>query len=492
MNKPETDMHTQPYYNLRQGIPIVLIPLVLVLFLASGCVKVGPDYLAPDLNAPETWNGELTKGITPEPTDPKILAEWWKTLNDPQLNTLMERAVNGSLTIREARARVWEARARRGLTAADLYPDVNTSASMNKSKSSKNAGGTGRETDLYRAGFDAGWEVDIFGGVARSIEAADAELTASEEGLGDVIVTLLGEVAAGYVEVRTFQNRLQAARENLAAQKSTYKLIDSRYRAGLSDELTVQQARYILENTRSQIPRLEAGLETAKNRLAVLLGKEPGAVHAELVTFAPIPAPPVAIAVGVPADSLRRRPDIRVAERNLAAQTARIGMATADLYPKFTLAGSIGLESLSTGNFFETGNSKTYSLGPSISWPLFDAGSIRRNIEVQNALQEQFLTRYRMAVLSALQEVQNAMENYAQEQLRRQALEEATKAAKRAVFLAKDKYKAGLVDFTDVLDAQRSLLTYEDQLATSKGAVTTNLISLYKAMGGGWESYAQQ
>jgi outer membrane protein TolC len=179
-----------------------------------------------------------------------------------------------------------------------------------------------------------------------------------------------------------------------------------------------------------------------------------------------------------------------VAERNLAAQTARIGMATADLYPRFALAGSIGLESFSTGNLFETGNSKTYSLGPSISWPLFDAGSIRRNIEVQNALQEQFLTRYQMSVLTALQEIQDAMERYAQEQLRRQALESATRAAKRAVFLSKDKYKAGLVDFTDVLDAQRSQLTYEDQLATSEGAVTTHLISLYKALGGGWESYA--
>jgi NodT family efflux transporter outer membrane factor (OMF) lipoprotein len=484
-------MHTyQSYHNGRRTIPVVLIALVLTLLTASGCVKVGPDYLAPDLNAQQSWHGELKDGLRQEPADPQSLARWWTTLGDPVLDTLMDRAVNGNLTLREARARVWEARARRGLTAAGLYPEVNTSASMNKSRSSKNSGNTGREIDLYQAGFDAGWEVDIFGGVARSIEAADAEVTASEEDLRDVIVTLLGEVAAGYVEVRTFQSRLQAARENLAAQESTYELIASRYQAGLSDELTVQQARYILENTRSQIPSLEAGLETAKNRLAVLLGEEPGSVHAELLAFAPIPAPPVSIAVGVPADSLRRRPDIRVAERNLAAQTARIGMATADLYPRFALAGSIGLESFSTGNLFETGNSKTYSLGPSISWPLFDAGSIRRNIEVQNALQEQFLTRYQMSVLTALQEIQDAMERYAQEQLRRQALESATRAAKRAVFLSKDKYKAGLVDFTDVLDAQRSQLTYEDQLATSEGAVTTHLISLYKALGGGWESYA--
>ena len=460
--------------------------------MTSGCVKVGPDYLAPDLNAADAWHGELKDGLHADPADPETMARWWATLNDPELDRLMDRAVNGSLTLREARARVWESRARRGMSVADLYPTLNANGGMTKSKSSRNAGGTGRETDLYQAGFDAGWEVDIFGGVARSVEAADADLAASEEDLRDVLVSLLGEVASSYVEVRTYQARLDAARENLNAQQSTFDLIESRYAAGLSDELTVQQARYVLENTRSQIPSLAAGLDAAKNRLAVLMGETPGSVHKELAASGPIPVPPVRVAVGVPADSLRRRPDIRKAERSLAAQSARIGVATADLYPKFSLIGSIGLESLSTGTFFETGDSKTYSLGPSISWPIFDAGSIRRNIEVQTALQEQYLMQYRSAVLSALQEAQDAMESYAQEQLRRQSLELATQAAGRAVVLARDKFKAGLVDFSDVLDAQRSLLDYQDQLAQSEGLVTTNLIALYKAMGGGWESYAGQ
>ena len=468
----------------------VLMALLLGLLITSGCVKVGPDYLAPDLSAPETWHGKLKDGLKSEPSDPEIMARWWTTLKDPELNHLMDRAVAGNLSLQEARARVWESRAQRGISAADLYPTLDAAGAATKSKSSKNAGYTGTEENLYQTGFDAGWEVDIFGGVARSVEAADADLAASEEDLRDVMVSLLGEVASSYVEVRTYQTRLQAALDNLDAQQETFDLIKSRYTAGLSDELTVQQARYVLENTRAQIPSLRSGLDAAKNSLAVLMGETPGAVHTELEAFAPIPVPPVRIAVGIPADSLRRRPDIRKAERTLAAQSARIGVATADLYPKLTLAGSIGLESLSTGSFFETGNSKAFSLGPSISWSIFDAGSIRRNIEVQTAVQEQYLVQYRAAVLSALQEAQDAMESYAQEQLRRQSLTLATQAARRAVVLAKDKYKAGLVDFSDVLDAQRSLLDYQDQLAQSEGLVTTNLISLYKAMGGGWESYS--
>jgi NodT family efflux transporter outer membrane factor (OMF) lipoprotein len=302
-----------------------------------------------------------------------------------------------------------------------------------------------------------------------------------------VLVSLLAEVALNYVEVRTYQARIAVAEANLKAQGETHQLTLWRYQAGLSDELAVQQARYNLESTRSQIPTLRTGLEEAMNRIAVLLGEQPGKVHGELEKQDSIPVTPLKVAVGVPADMLRRRPDIRRAERQLAAQTARIGVATADLYPKFTLSGSIGLEALSLSNPSSTG-SWTLSGGPKVTWTIFKAGAIRQNIEIQSALQEQYLTAYEAAVLSALEEVENALVAYAEEQHRRQSLSEATHAAQKAVELAQHKYQAGLTDFSNVLDAERSLLSFQDQLAQSDGTVTSNLVRLYKALGGGWTS----
>ena len=253
----------------------------------------------------------------------------------------------------------------------------------------------------------------------------------------------------------------------------------------------MQQARYNLENTRSKIPTLRTGLEESMNRIAVLLGEQPGTIHGEVEKLASIPVTPLKIAVGIPADALRRRPDVRKAERSLAAQTAKIGVATADLYPKFKLSGSIGLESLSSGNLFSAG-SRTYSFGPSITLPIFDGGVIRQNIEVQSALQEQYLFAYESTVLNALEEVENALVAYSEEQYRRQSLIEATMAARQAVELAKNKYQAGLTDFSSVLDAERSLLSFQDELAQSEGTVTSNLIRLYKAAGGGWTSAANE
>jgi NodT family efflux transporter outer membrane factor (OMF) lipoprotein len=305
--------------------------------------------------------------------------------------------------------------------------------------------------------------------------------------LRDVLVSLLAEVALNYVQVRTDQSRIAVAEANLEAQGETHQLTLWRYQAGLSDELAVQQARYNLESTRSQIPTLRTGLEEAMNRIAVLLGEQPGKVHEELEKRESIPVTPLKVAVGVPADVLRRRPDIRRVERQLAAQTARIGVATADLYPKFTLSGSIGLEALSLSNPSSTG-SWTLSGGPKVTWAIFKAGAIRQNIEIQSALQEQYLTAYEAAVLSALEEVENALVAYAKEQQRRQSLSEATQAAQKAVELAQHKYQAGLTDFSNVLDAQRSLLSFQDQLAQSDGTVTSKLVSLYKVLGGGWTS----
>jgi len=468
--------------------PISWFCAVLTILIIAGCAAVGPNYTPPETPMSPAWHSPLKGGLTNLDADPKILASWWMTLNDSVLSNLMDRAVSGNLDLKKALARVREARARRSIAETGLFPTLDATGSATRSLRNKDTG-SGKTSELYAAGFDAGWELDIFGAVRRSVEAAEADLQANQEELCNVLVSLLAEVALNYVEVRSFQARLVAAEANLESQSETYQLTQLRYEAGLTDELAGQQARYSLENTRSQIPTLRTGVEEAMNRIAVLLGEQPGKVHTELETRRPIPVTTPEVAVGVPADLLRRRPDVKQAERQLAAQTARIGMATADLYPRFTLNGSIGLETLSLSNVPSSGI-WTLSGGPRITWAIFNAGAIRQNIEVQSALQEQYLIAYEAVVLSALEEVENALVAYAGEQQRRQSLSEATRAARKAAELAQHKYQAGLTDFSNVLDAERSLLSFQDQLAQSDGTVTSNLIRLYKALGGGWTSMA--
>jgi NodT family efflux transporter outer membrane factor (OMF) lipoprotein len=282
-----------------------------------------------------------------------------------------------------------------------------------------------------------------------------------------------------------YQAQFATTEENLQLQQETYELTRWRYEAGLDDELAVQQARYNLESTRSELPALRSSMEESQNRIAVLLGKQPGMLHKELELQASIPIAPPEIAVGIPADTLRRRPDVRRAERELAAQTAQIGVATADLYPKFKLAGSFGLESGTSSDLFKSA-SQFWSIGPGISWNIFDAGAIRCNIEIQSALQEQYLNAYEAAVLNALEEVENALVAYAEEQNRRNSLNEAVKAAQRAVELSQTKYQAGMIDFSTLLEAERSLLSYQNQLVQSDGTIASDLVRLYKALGGGW------
>jgi len=457
---------------------------LLALFLLanmSGCAAVGPDYVPVEIKAADAWNSGLAGGLTDKAISPATLAAWWKILDDPVLSSLMDRAVAGNLDLEQARARVRESRARSGISRAAVFPVIDATGAVTRSRSG------GSETDLYAAGFDAGWELDLFGGLQRSIEASDADLHASAEGCNNVLVSLLAEVALNYVDTRTYQARLVIAQANVEAQQETCGLIQWRVQAGLSDELALQQARYNLENTRSQIPTLRTGLEETLNRLAVLLGQPPGAIHAELKDRKSIPVTPLEVAVGVPADTLRHRPDIRMAERELAAQTARVGGATADLYPKFSLTGTIGLESLSITDFIDAA-SQIWRIGPGFSWNIFDAGSIRQNIQVQSALQEQALIQYESTVLDAMEEVENALVAYAQEQQRRKSLKAGKNAARLAAQLATAQYQAGFVDFSNVLDAQRMLLSFEDNLALSDGMVTSNLVRLYKALGGGWAS----
>jgi len=470
----------------RRGFWRPILPTIMFGLILTGCAAVGPNYTKVSPQAPKEWHTKLENGLNAHQLNPETLARWWTVLGDPELSNLEHRAVKGNLDLKESLARVREARALRGIEKAGRFPTLDGTGSVTRSRSSENSG-TGMTTNFYSAGFDAGWELDIFGGVRRSVEAAQANLEATQENVHDVLVSLLAEVALNYVDVRTLQARLAAVKANLKAQQDIYELNLSRYHAGLIDELAVQQSHYILESTHSQIPALETGLEKAKNRLAVLLGEKPGAMHRELAEARPIPVLPVTLAVGIPAETLRHRPDVRRAERTLAAQTARIGVATADLYPRFSLFGSIGLESISSGDLWEWA-SRTWRIGPSVSWKIFHAGAIRQNIQVQTARQKQALIQYESAVLKAQEEVENGLVAYAKEQRRRESLQAAVTAARRAYELSWDRYNAGLVDFNNVLDATRSLQSFQDELASSDGTATSNMIRLYKALGGGWES----
>lgn len=461
-----------------------------MLLLLAGC-KVGPDYVPPPSAAPDSWSEELSEGVHAEATD---LATWWRAFNDPTLDSLVDRAIKTNLDLREAAARVREARALRGVAESGFYPSVDATASYTRERFSENSGSnafgtrTGEGMDLFAMGFDAAWEIDIFGRVAREYEAADAVLQFQVESWRDVLVSLLAELALEYTQTRSLQQRLAIAEANVKAQQDTLALVQSRFDAGITSELDVAQAKANLEQTRSQIPLLTAQLRQSMHRLEVLLAQRPGTLAAELSSASGmIPVPPDSIAIGLPSDLLRRRADVRRAERDIAAETARIGVATADLFPRVMLTGNAGLESSQIGTLF-AGDSFTWAVGPGLRWNIFSAGRIQSNIKAQTARQEQALARYEKTVLTAFHDVEDALVGYSRERVRLRTLTESVNAQQRAVQLAEELYTRGLTDFQNVLDAQRQLYSLQDLQAESERDVTGNLISLYKALGGGWEA----
>jgi multidrug efflux system outer membrane protein len=479
---------------LMHSLPTTIVGLV---FITTGC-SVGPNYKKPEVSIPAGWSERLENGVSTRAAE---LARWWTTFNDPLLNSLVARAVQANLDLRLSEARIREARAVRGVTASGAWPAVDVSGSYTRSRASENAfsspsqgvGGSFSPVgdgpqDLFRSGFDASWEIDVFGGVRRSVEAADADIEASFENRRDVLVTLLGDVARNYIDLRGFQHRIEVARANLKAQQETLELNKVRFEAGLASDLDVAQAEGQVNATAAQIPALEALLKQAAHRLDVLLGLQPGVLWSELSNEAPIPGLPPEVLVGLPSELLKRRPDVRRAERQLAAATAQVGAATADLFPRFLLTGAAGLQSMSAGDWL-SGGSRFWSIGPTVRWPIFDAGRIRANIEVRNAQQEQALRQYEKTILAALEDVENSLVNYSREQARHRSLTDAVAANRRAVAMANDLYTNGLVSFLNVLEAQRSLYASENDLAQSEAAMASNLVALYKALGGGWETY---
>jgi NodT family efflux transporter outer membrane factor (OMF) lipoprotein len=436
---------------------------------------------------PAHWQ-ELSTGVSSEPAD---LSRWWSLFGDAQLNQLVQEAMAGNLPLREAAARVEESRARYRVTAAALLPQIDLESGASRNRESENGpffGGD--EFSDYTLGLAASWELDVFGRVRRAVESSSALEEAAQENRRDVLVVLCAEVGRSYINLRTLQQRLAVTRANLRSQEEISGLTQIRFELGLASGLDVAQADQVLATTRTIIPPLELALTEEINLLGVLLGLEPGRLRERLAASAPIPQAPDAVAVGLPLDLLRQRPDLRRAERELAAQNARIGVAVGDLYPRFSLLGSFGFDATQAADLFE-GASRTYGVGPTMIWNVFDAGRLRAQIWSEQALTEQALLRYQQQLLIALAEVENALASFERTREERFAVADAVSASALALDLATTLYKDGAVDFQNVLDAQRTLLTQEERLAITDGAVVQSLVRLYLALGGGWDPDAE-
>ncbi|MDF7808556.1 efflux transporter outer membrane subunit [Pontiellaceae bacterium B12219] len=461
------------------------------LVLLNGCnslPSVGPDYEQPEIEMPDAWNEAVQnefKNGSPN------LQNWWTVFNDDTLNGLIARAFTNNLDLKTAAARVEQAAAMRGVSASQFWPDISAgaSASTYQITEAQNYSGGDRKGEMYDAGLSMAWELDLWGRVRRSVESADASLQATMEDYRDVLVVLYSDVAFSYIKVRTLQERIAFAENNLAAQEKTMTLTKNRFDSGLVPALDVSQAQLNLSRTTSVIPPLKQSLVEAINRLSVLLGEMPYALYKELEEVKPIPVADSVLAVGVPAEVLRQRPDVRAAERELAAQTARIGSVKAELYPTLTLPGTLAVESYGGGDLFSGANT-LYSFGPQIRWSIFNSKRIRSRVDAEKAATKAALNTYEQTVLLALEEVEGQMSAYANEKDRIQSLEVAATSAQKSVELVTELYTSGLTDFQNVLNMEQALLDQQDQLAQSKGLISAYLVGVYKALGGGWETTA--
>jgi NodT family efflux transporter outer membrane factor (OMF) lipoprotein len=492
----------------------------------AGC-EVGPDFKSPaPWYNPTSWfenrppKVEAPSEAVAEPLDPA----WWDVFADPELTRLEQRVAASNLDVRIAAIRLAESRASLGIARADLFPSANGNASYTREKLSPNGvigllGGSGSSPatgnngasvattsnglggttggipntsgitapfNLYQYGFDASWELDFFGRVRRNVEAADAQAIASTESRRDQLVSALAEMARDYIQLRGTQRGIQIDQQNITTEQQSLTLTQQRASSGLTSDLDVANAAAQLATTQSQLPSLQAQEAQLINAMSLLLGEQPNALSGELSTTQPIPPAPPRVPIGLPSELARRRPDIRRAEANLHAATANVGVAVGDFYPRITLSGSLAIQALNTTNL---GNwaSRTYGLGPSLTLPIFEGGRLVRTLELRKAEEQEAAVTYQQTVLGALHDVDNALTSFDSEQRRRAQLQAAADQNQRALNLARQRYTDGLADFLSVLDAERSLLATQQQLVNSTTTVSTDLVQVYKALGGGWE-----
>ncbi len=509
------------------GYDRLLRPAILAgMLLATGCT-VGPDYQAPSLWSPASWfaSGSMPPARTAsEPVAAPLDPDWWGEFHDPELTSLEHRVAASNLDIRTAGFRLAESRAQRSIAAADQFPSVNGNASYTREKASNrgvfsalggagggntSANGAGAGTaasgaggssgaggvpasgippfNLWQYGFDASWELDLWGRVRRSIESANANVRASAEDRRNMLLSVLAEVARDYIQLRGTQREIEITRDNLNTAQQALHLAQQRFAGGLGTELDVANAASQVAAASAQVPGLEQDEAQGINRLSYLLGETPGALNGELGAHKPIPPVPPVVPIGFPSELARRRPDIREAEAQLHAATADIGVAVASFYPSVTLSGSLGIQALQFKDL-ATWNARQYAFGPSLTVPIFQGGRLKAQLELRKQQQQEAAVNYQRTVLQAWHDVDNALIAYQDEQRRRDQLAISVRANQRALGLAQDQYRAGLTDFLNVLDAERSLLSAQQQYAQSTTTVSTDLVALYKALGGGWES----
>jgi NodT family efflux transporter outer membrane factor (OMF) lipoprotein len=492
----------------------VSISVVTGIVLIAGCT-LGPDYKSPDDATPGSWfsarpkQPETPSRTVSEPIDPA----WWQLFGDPQLTALVQRVAGANLDVRLAAIRIEESRAERGVVAAAQFPTIEGNASYVRQQASNrgiftrlgsNAAGSGRVAngtvggagaisgvkiepfEAYQYGLDASWELDLWGRVRRAVESSDASITASQEALRGALLSSLAEVARDYMELRGAQLRLQIARDNLKTSRQSQGIVAQRAAGGLATDLDAANAAAQVSTVAADIPRIEQEEARLMNALGLLLGEPPQSLRAELETPKPIPPVPPEIPVGFPSELAQRRPDIRQADANLHSATADIGVAEANFYPSVTLNGSIGIQALRTQSLWNW-NAQQYAIGPSLNIPIFEGGRLKSQLALRKAQQRESAVKYQQTVLTAWNEVDDALSAYEFEQRRRAQLMEAVKQNRRALALAQNRYKEGISDFIEVLDAQRQQLATEQLLAISTTNVSGNLVALYKALGGGWE-----
>ncbi len=456
--------------------PMRVSLLMALTVLLSGCASLSPQATAlPQTQVPAAWSGSATTLAAAT-----SLAQWWQRFNDPLLGSLVTQALQANTTVRSAQAALQQARALRDVSSANLVPKLSAAGSAQRSKSGDNEAG-----NLFKAGFDASWEPDVFGGRRSALNATEADAQAAQASLADTQVSIAAEVAVTYIELRGLQARLAIARNNLASQSETQQITDWRVQAGLASSLDLEQARAASAQTSAQIPTLETSATQAQYSLAVLTGQAPGALQALLTATGPLPQAPGELALSLPAETLRQRPDVRAAEHRISAALARVSQADAARYPGFQISGSLGLSALSLASL-TTAGTVVNALLASVSVPLFDGGAARAQVRAQEAALEQTRMSYQATVLTALKDVENALVSLQGNRERLARLQTAADAAANADLLARQRYASGLIDFRAVLETQRTLLSTQDSVESTRASLSADHVRLYKALGGGW------
>jgi len=501
MKKQRLRPKTTPDSELMMSRFRQIAALLAVWFALPGCAPVGPDFVKPDSIENPEWTDQSREEFQFETQDQ---VEWWQVFNDPALNNLISLAHQNNNNVRVAGLRVLEARAILGIATGNLYPQSQAmfgdATAIQASESNANTGGGGDlQFTQYNLGVGAAWEIDFWGRFRRGIEAADAGLLASIASYDDTLVLLTAQVADTYTVMRAAQEQLRISRDNVVLQQRSYDIVEVMFRYGASNELDVQQAQAQLLGTKASIPGLEITLAQSQNALSTLLGMPPGNIDSLVAGVAAIPSIPDKVLVGVPADMLRQRPDVRRAELLAMAQNAQVGVATANLYPSFSISGTLGLSAAGNTNTTSTGDSGfselfrpeslTYSIGPSFVWPFLNYGRIKNNIRVEDARLQQALVQYRETVIQAAREVEDSMVAFTGRLAQDEILGKGVVASQRSTDLSLLRYKEGFADYQRVLDSQQSLFSQQQRYVTNKGDAVRSLIALYRALGGGWQTH---